>query len=68
MTDTSHESVLMHHVSRGDRQSFEELVRIHANGLLTFLRRTHGDYHQSEELFQEVFLAVWRSSFEFPTV
>ena len=39
--------------------AFEALVRRHATGLLTFLTRMVGDRHRAEELFQEVFLAVW---------
>ena len=68
MTDSSHESVLMRRVRGGDHEGFEELVRMHANGLLTFLCRTNRDYHESEELFQEVFLAVWkrRHTYKFP--
>lgn len=60
MTDTSNDSLIMRRVSEGDREGFEELVRIHANGLLTFLSRMNGDFHKSEELFQEVFLTVWK--------
>ncbi len=60
MTDANGEAELMRRVRGGDRERFDELVRLHASGLLTFLCRTTGDYHHSEELFQEVFLAVWQ--------
>jgi RNA polymerase sigma-70 factor (ECF subfamily) len=68
MTDTNYESVLMRRVSGGDREGFEELVRLYSNRLLTFLHRMNGDFHQSEELFQEVFLTVWRRrhTYKFP--
>jgi RNA polymerase sigma factor (sigma-70 family) len=50
---------LMAQVARGQRDSLEPLLRRHAGPLLTFIRRMVGDRHRSEELFQEVFLAVW---------
>jgi len=59
---------LMAQVAKGDRDHLEPLIRRHANPLLTFIRRMVGDRHQSEELFQEVFLAVWkhRGQYEYP--
>ena len=59
---------LMAEVREGKRDSLEPLMRRHATPLLTFLERMVGDRHQSEELFQEVFLAVWknRGSYEPP--
>jgi RNA polymerase sigma-70 factor (ECF subfamily) len=59
---------LMAQVARGRRDCLEPLVRRYANRLLTFLQRMTGDRHRSEELFQEVFLAVWvkRRQYEFP--
>ncbi len=50
---------LMAEVGRGKREALEPLVRRHATPLLTFLQRMVGDRHRGEELFQEVFLAVW---------
>lgn len=50
---------LMQRTARGERAALTMLMRRHANGVLTFLRRMTGDEHQSEELFQDVFLAVW---------
>lgn len=59
---------LMQQVARGKRQCLEPLVRRYANALLTFIQRMVGDRHRSEELFQEVFLAVWvkRDQYEYP--
>jgi RNA polymerase sigma-70 factor, ECF subfamily len=59
---------LMAEVARGCRESLEPLLRRHASGLLTFIHRMVGDLHHSEELFQEVFLAVWtkRHQYDFP--
>jgi RNA polymerase sigma-70 factor (ECF subfamily) len=59
---------LMLHVSRGRRDELEQLVRRYAVPLLTFVQRMLGDRHRSEELFQEVFLAVWkkRHQYQYP--
>src|SRR3954447_7808150 len=59
---------LMAQVAFGQGDLLEVLVRRHATGLLTFIRRMIGDRHRSEELFQEVFLAVWakRAQYQFP--
>ncbi len=50
---------LMRQVVEGNRAPLDILVRRYANPLLTFIVRMTGDRHQSEELFQEVFVAVW---------
>ena len=50
---------LMGQVARGRRDSLDILVRRYASPLLTFIARMIGDRHRGEELFQEVFLAVW---------
>src|SRR5947208_814512 len=59
---------LMAQVAQCRRELLEPLLRRYASPLLTFIRRMIGDAHQSEELFQEVFLAVWskRKQYEFP--
>ena len=59
---------LMARVADGRAELLERLVRRHASPLLTFIRRMVGDRHRSEELFQEVFLAVWlkRRQYEYP--
>lgn len=51
---------LMAEVASGRQEAMEPLIRRHANPLLTFIRRMIGDYHRSEELFQDVFVAVWK--------
>ncbi|MFO0879932.1 MAG: sigma-70 family RNA polymerase sigma factor [Gemmataceae bacterium] len=50
---------LMAQVAFDRSDLLEYLIRRHATGLLTFLTRMTGDAHRAEELFQEVFLAVW---------
>lgn len=59
---------LMAQVAGGQRELLEPLLRRYASPLLTFIRRMVGDAHRSEELFQEVFLAVWvkRKQYQFP--
>src|ERR1700722_13322151 len=60
MTQRAHaDEGLMMHVAQGHREHLEPLIRRYASPLLTFIRRMVGDRHRSEELFQEVFLAVW---------
>ena len=51
---------LMSDVVDGCSESLEPLVRRYANPLLTFIRRMVNHPQQSEELFQDVFLAVWK--------
>ena len=58
----------MAQVALGKREHLEPLVRRYASRLLTFIQRMIGNRHRSEELFQEVFLAVWqkRRQYKFP--
>jgi RNA polymerase sigma-70 factor (ECF subfamily) len=59
---------LMAQLATGKHEHLEPLIRRYANPLLTFIRRMIGDRHRSEELFQDVFLAVWikRKQYQFP--
>ena len=59
---------LMSQVALGKREHLQTLIRRHATRLLTFIERMIGDRHRGEELFQEVFLAVWikRYQYQFP--
>jgi RNA polymerase sigma-70 factor (ECF subfamily) len=50
---------LMAEVAEGKRAALEPLIRRHATPLLSFIQRMVGDRHLGEDLFQEVFLAVW---------
>lgn len=59
--DRTTDENLMMLVGKGDTRAFEDLLRRHATSLLTFIHRMIGNHHRSEELFQEVFLAVWRN-------
>ena len=59
---------LMGQVAAGNQELLEPLVRRYGSPLLTYLHRMIGDRHRGEELFQEVFLAVWlkRKSYQYP--
>lgn len=62
---TESDEWLMGQVRQGDREALEKLVRRYASPLLTFIVRMIGDRHRAEELFQEVFLAVWTKRRQF---
>jgi RNA polymerase sigma-70 factor (ECF subfamily) len=59
---------LMARVANDRPELLEKLLRRHASPLLTFIVRMVGDHHRGEELFQEVFLAVWlkRRHYQYP--
>ncbi len=59
--NAEHESdeQLMADVAWGNREPLGRLVRRYGSPLLTFIQRMIGDRHRSEELFRDVFLAVW---------
>lgn len=68
MSETNRDEWLMSQVARGKSEALEPLIRRHASPLLTFLTRMVRNEHQSEELFQDVFLAVWqkRGQYQYP--
>ena len=68
MNEPTRDEALMAEVAKGNKETLETLIRRHATPLLNFLHRMTGDYHHGEELFQEVFLAVWtkRALYEYP--
>jgi RNA polymerase sigma-70 factor (ECF subfamily) len=55
-------------IAAGRSDLLERLVRRHSTRLLTFICRFVGDHQRGEELFQDVFLAVWtkRHQYEYP--
>jgi len=59
---------LMGQVALGKQEFLEPLVHRYGSPLLTYLHRMVADRHRGEELFQEVFLAVWlkRKTYRFP--
>jgi RNA polymerase sigma-70 factor (ECF subfamily) len=58
-THAGSDEYLMTLVAQGKREALEALIRRYATPLLLFLQRMVGDQHLAEDLFQEVFLAVW---------
>jgi RNA polymerase sigma-70 factor (ECF subfamily) len=66
--DGAGDEELMLRVAGGSREAVGPLVRRYASPLLTFICRMVGDRHRAEELFQDVFLAVWqqRRRYEYP--
>lgn len=69
MTDgPSIDEILMQRVSNDDADSMDEWVNRYANRLMTTIRRMIGDHHRSEEIFQDVILAIWknRKKYDFP--
>jgi len=59
---------LMGQVAAGKQDCLAPLVRRYASPLLTYIERMVGDRHRAEELFQDVFLAVWakRKTYKLP--
>ncbi len=59
---------LMQQVALGQFEAVTALLRRHANPLLAFIQRTVGHRQRAEDLFQEVFLAVWvwRRRYRYP--
>ncbi len=66
--DRARDEELMARVADGNREAMTPLLRRYASPLLTFIGRMVGDQHRAEELFQDVFLAVWqhRRRYEYP--
>ena len=66
--DCAGDEELMAKVAIGNREAMTPLLRRYASPLLTFIQRMVGDRHRAEEVFQDVFLAVWknRRQYEFP--
>ena len=61
LADRSDEE-LMVLVQRGDRQAYQELFARHRDPIWSYLLRRTGDSEGSSELFQDVFMRVWRSA------
>ena len=61
MIHTTNED-LMCRVTAGDKHAFEALVYRHQRQVLNFIFRFLGDQTEAEDLTQEVFLRVWKSS------
>ncbi|MFG0284385.1 MAG: RNA polymerase sigma factor, partial [Phycisphaerales bacterium JB039] len=63
---TATDEQLMRGVRGGDADSLERLIRRHGPPLLSFITRMTRDSAEAEDLFQDVWVAVWarRRSFD----
>ena len=60
MNEQASDEVLMLRYKEGDLSAFEVLIEKHQQPLFSFVYRFCNDYHQSQDLVQEVFLRVVR--------
>ena len=70
MTVTAvNETELVARAQNGERNAFSELVRIHAQGVISVIYHMCGDVHIAEDAAQETFIQAWShlSSFRAPT-
>ncbi|MBI1823506.1 MAG: sigma-70 family RNA polymerase sigma factor [Nitrospirae bacterium] len=56
---------LVQSIQDGQVECFEELIKNHEKAVFNFLLRYLGNYHDAEDVAQEVFLAAYRSIFHF---
>lgn len=56
---------LLHAVTKGDQIAFETIHRRHSSRLLHFAHRVTGDHQSAEEVTNDTFLVVWRTSERF---
>ena len=63
--DATTDEALMQRAADNHRESLELLVKKHATGLMTLIRRMIGHAHQSEEIFQDVVMAVWKNRHQY---
>jgi len=64
-TSVAPDERLMGLAAGGSRDAMNVLLRRYATPLLTFIQRMIGDAHRAEELFQEVFLVVWKRRLDY---
>jgi RNA polymerase sigma-70 factor (ECF subfamily) len=56
------DAALMVDVSRGDTQAFRTIVERYQDQVMATVYRFTGDYHQAEDLTQEVFVRVFKAA------
>ena len=59
------DELLVRRIKRQDREAFAELYQRYNRPLLAYLRRLVGDPAVAEELFQDLFLTVWKDAGRF---
>lgn len=62
MSEPATDEVLMLRYKDGDLHAFELLIEKHQQPLFAFVHRFCNDYHQSQDLAQEVFLRIIRNA------
>lgn len=65
LLETDPEWQIVQKVQAGQVKYFEELIKKHEKPVFNFLFRFLGNYHDAEEVAQEVFLAAYRSISQF---
>lgn len=53
---------LMVSFQKGETKAFEDLIKRHRNGVYNFIYRFFGNRETAEEVFQEVFIKVYRAA------
>jgi RNA polymerase sigma-70 factor (ECF subfamily) len=56
---------LLEDISKGDDQAFKQLYHRYYSGVYNYILRLIHEERVSEEIFQEVFLAIWQSAGKF---
>lgn len=59
------DEVLMEELKAGNVQAFDLIIYRYEKSLLNYLYRWIGNFHQAEELCQEVFIRVYKSAMKF---
>lgn len=53
---------LMERIARGDHEAFGELVARHQDAVVGTVCRMLGNFHDAEDIAQQVFLRIWRNA------
>lgn len=61
MREAADEQALVLRARAGDREAFDELVRLHFARVYAFLHRMIGSHEDAEDLAQESFVRAWRA-------
>lgn len=61
LTDVTADVALARAAAMGDRDAFEQIVRLHGPGMHRYARRMLSDPGDAEEAVQDAFVAAWRS-------
>jgi len=59
------DEVLMEEIKAGNSQAFDVIIYRYEKSVLNYIYRLVGNFHQAEELCQEVFLRVYKCALKF---